>query len=325
MREELINIAIENLNQQAYLKAEWNPEEGLDGFLKIVINKKEYLFNVEVKKELRQYQLVQINDLKKQYHNLIIITEQIYPKVKEQLRKLNIAYLEANGNLFFQTKDYFCIVDTNKKVNIRKEKANRAYTKTGLKVIFHLLNNPGLVNKTQREIAENAGVALGNIPQVLKGLKETGYLLPLKKGMYIWEKKEDLITRWINGYATELRPRLNKGTFTIKKDWKNIDLEISKSIWGGEPAADLLTNHLRPEKLLLYTKESNPDLIKKYNFIPKNKGEGELEALDMFWHKKDDETIAPPLLIYAELMITGGKRNTETAQLIYNEYIKPKL
>ncbi|MFB6319152.1 type IV toxin-antitoxin system AbiEi family antitoxin [Saccharicrinis sp. FJH54] len=325
MKDELINIAIENVNQQTYIKAEWIAENGLDGLLKLIINKKEYFYNIEVKKELRQYQLAQINELKKQFHNLIIIAEQIYPNVKEQLRKLKIPYLEANGNFFLQNKDYFCLVDTNKKVTLRKEKANRAFTKTGLKIVFHLLINPELINKTQREIAEIAGVGLGNIPQVINGLKETGYLLTLKKGIYVWEKKDDLINRWINGYATELRPRLTKGTFAIKEDWQKIDLNTAKTIWGGEPAADLLTNYLRPEKLLLYTKESNPELIKKYKFIPKNKGEGDLEALDIFWHKKDNETVAPPLLIYAELIITGGKRNIETAQLIYNEYIKPKL
>jgi hypothetical protein len=323
MEREIINIAIENLDHLAKIKAEWFEGGKLGGFLNLEINNKEYLFNVEVKKELRQYQLTQINELRKRLKNLIIIAEQIYPRIKEQLRELEIPYLEANGNFFFQTKGCFFLVDTNKAVTLRKEKANRAFTKTGLKILFHLLNNPELVNKKQREIADVAGVGLGNIPQVLNGLRETGYLLLLKKGIYVWEKKDELINRWIDGYATELRPRLKVGTYTIKEDWQKIELNKTTTTWGGEPAADLLTNHLRPGKLLLYTKESNLDLIKKYKFMPKDKGE--LEALDMFWHNKNDETKTPPLLIYAELMITGGKRNIETAKLIYNDYIKPQL
>lgn len=31
---------------------------------------------------------------------------------------------------------------------------------------------------------------------------------------------------------------------------------------GGEPAADILTNHLRPEKVIIYTKDNRIDLIK---------------------------------------------------------------
>ena len=323
MEKEIINIAIDNLNHQPGIQAEWFDGGELDGLLKVVINRKEYVFNVEVKKELRQYQLLHLDKLRRRLKNLIIIAEQIYPKIKEQLRELEIPYLETNGNFFLQTENCFCFIDTNKKVPVRKEKANRAFTKTGLIIVFHLLNNPELVNRKQREIADIAGVALGNIPQVLNGLKETGYLLNLKRGNYVWEKKEELINRWVNGYATELRPRLKIGTYALKEDWQKIELDTAKTVWGGEPAADLLTNYLRPEKFLLYTKERNPDLIRKYKFMPKE--EGELEAFDMFWDNTKEETVAPPLLIYADLMITGGKRNVETAQLIYNEYIKPKL
>ena len=323
MKKEIINIAIENLNHQPKIHAQWFDEGELDGTLKVVINRKEYLYNVEVRKELRQYQLPKLNEIRNHFKNIIVIAEKIYPKIKKQLKELDIPYLEVNGNFYLQNEDCFFLIDTNKKVTLRKEKANRAFTKTGIKIVFHLLINPELVNKKQREIANVAGVALGNIPQVINGLKETGYLLNLKKGVYVWEKKEELINRWVNEYATELRPRIVIGRYDIKEDWKNIKLDRSKAVWGGEPAADLLTNYLRPEKFLLYTKERNLDLIKKYRFIPKDKGE--LEVLDMFWDNLENKIVAPPLLIYAELMITGGKRNIETAQMIYNDYIKPEL
>lgn len=323
MEKELIDIAIENLNNQPNILAEWLDNRELDGTLRIVINKKEYCYNIEVKKELRQYQITRINEIKERIDNLIIIAEQIYPKVKEQLKELKIPYLETNGNFFFQTEECFCLIDTKKKAPIRKEKANRAFTKTGLKVVFHLLNNPELINKKQREIANAAGVALGNIPQVINGLKETGYLLNIRKGVYVWEKKEELINRWINNYATELRPKLIIGNYTIKGNWQDINLNENKTVWGGEPAADILTQYLRPEKFLIYTKERKLNLIKEYKLIPKENGE--LEVLEMFWDNTKNAMFAPPLLVYAELILTGGKRNVETAELIYNDYIKPEL
>ncbi len=213
------------------------------------------------------------------------------------------------------------MIDTRKDVVFKTEKANRAFTKTGLKVLFHFLNDFELINKKQREIARITGVALGNIPLIISGLKETGYLLQLKKGIYIWEKKEELINRWVNEYATELRPKLIKGKYHIKGNWKNIKVD-NHTVWGGEPAADILTRNIRPGKFILYTQEKNIDLMKKYKIIP---GEnGELEILDMFWNNEKNKKVAPPLLIYTELMLSGGKRNLEAAQLIYNEYIKPK-
>jgi len=54
MEREIINIAIDNLNHQPGIQAEWYDDGELDGLLKVVINRKEFVFNVEVKKELRQ-------------------------------------------------------------------------------------------------------------------------------------------------------------------------------------------------------------------------------------------------------------------------------
>jgi hypothetical protein len=131
------------------------------------------------------------------------------------------------------------------------------------------------------------------------------------------------MNRWINGYATTLKPKLKKNTYAVPKNWESIDFNPKKTVWGGEPAADILTNHLRPEKFILYTKENNIDLIKNYRLIPKQNGA--LETYEMFWDKNKFEKTAPPLLVYAELILEGGKRNNETAKLIFDEYIQPKL
>lgn len=64
------------------------------------------------------------------------------------------------------------------------------------------------------------------------------------------------------------------------------------------------------------------DLIKKYKLMPDTKGE--IEVLDMFWEQMNEKT-APPLLIYAELMMESGKRNKETAEIIFNEYIRENI
>lgn len=319
MKYEIIHTAIKNLQIMAKINAQWIEEDMSNGRMKLIINGKEYVFDIELKKELRQYQLQSLQYTKK---DVIIIAEHIFPKIKEQLREFEVPYIEANGNMFLKTDNCYCLIDTNKQVKRKNENANRAFTKTGLKVVFNFLNFPELVNEKQREIARVTNVGLGNIPLVISGLKETGYLLSLNKTSFIWENREDLLNRWINEYATQLRPKLVIGEFSIQTDWKEIDLDNDKTVWGGEPAADLLTNYLRPEKLILYTKESKLDLMKNYKLIPKDKGE--VQVLELFWNNNKQE-IAPPILIYAELILAGGKRNTETAKMIYDKYIQPIL
>ena len=45
----------------------------------------------------------------------------------------------------------------------------------------------------------------------------------------------------------------------------------------------------------------------------------------MFWNQNLNTQIAPSVIVYAELLIGGGKRNKETAEMIFNEQIKPIL
>lgn len=81
----------------------------------------------------------------------------------------------------------YLFVDTQKAIDTEKGQSNRAFTKTGLKVLFYLLQNRENINLTQREIAKNTEVALGNIPLIVKGLQESGYLIPLNKREYVWK------------------------------------------------------------------------------------------------------------------------------------------
>jgi hypothetical protein len=277
---------------------------------------------VEIKTEIRPHQVHQIERYNHECENFLLIANQIFPRVKEELRQKGIAYLEVNGNIFLKKKNIYLFVDTQKTINRGKEKSNRAFTKTGLKVLFYLLQHKEHINLTQRELAEKAGVGLGNIPQVLEGLKNAGYLLPLNNKEYIWEKRKELIERWITEYGTLLKPKLRKEKYTFRGQWQEINLNNNLTVWGGEPAADLHTNHLRPEKFLIYTHENRMDLIKKYRLIPDNNGE--IEVLEMFWQQVEEKT-APTILVYADLILEGGKRNKETAEKIYNEYIQPNI
>lgn len=322
MEQEIVHIALENLSQNTGIDSCWQKKGPLDGVLDLTVNGQKHTFVVEIKREVRMHHLREIETNLQHYDNLMLLSNRIFPKIKEELREKEISYLEANGNVFLKKKGIFLFVDTHQPLDIKKNKGNRAFTKTGLKVLFYLLQNKEAINMTQREIADKVNIGLGNIPQVIDGLKETGYLIPLNNKTYVWENRKALLERWIAEYATILRPKLIKERYTLKGQWQDITFNTDKTVWGGEPAADILTNHLRPENFLIYTRENRMDLIKNYRLMPDKNGE--IEVLDMFWKNNEGKT-APPLLVYVELMLEGGKRNKETAEKIYNEYIQPNL
>lgn len=322
MKQETVELAISNLKEIADIQAVYQHKGLLDGELEMTFNGQQQRFTIAVKRELRMLQLQQIEVYSNRYKNFLFVANHIFPKIKEELRQMGIPYLEANGNAFLKKDNLFLYIDTQKPLDKENKKGNRAFTKTGLKVLFYLLQHKEAIHHTQREMAEQTLVGLGNIPQVIDGLKETGYLIPLKNKTYVWENRKELLDRWIAEYATLLRPKLVKERYTLKSEWKDLVFNTKKTVWGGEPAADILTNHLRPEKYILYTKENRTDLIKNYKLMP-NK-QGDVEVLEMYWNQQEGNT-APPLLVYADLMLEGGKRNKETAEKIYNDFIQSNL
>jgi len=321
--QEIIYRALENLEKKAHIKGKWIPsaQRNLDGKLMLQIENTETQYNVEIKKELRSHHLPQIELLNKEYSPFMLVVGRLFPKIKEQLQKENIPYLEANGNVFIKNQRNLIWMDGNEPIRIESEAESRAFTKTGLKVVLLFLLDEKWLNKTYRQIAAHAGTTIGNITHILNGLKKENLLLPLSKKEYKLNDKKKLLDKWIATYELKLKPTLTIGTFRFLKqedflNWKNITLQNEKSYWGGEPAGDLLTNYLRPAELTLYTTESMNDLIKNYKLIPDDKGN--VKVYQKFWPGNE----MPPLLVYADLINTKDRRCFETAQKIYDEYLQ---
>ena len=322
-KQEIIYLALENLEKKAHIKSKWVPsaKTGLDGKLMLQIEKTETRYNVEIKKELRSHHVPKIALINKENEPFMLVAGRLFPKVKEQLQQENIAYLEANGNIFIKNQGNLIWIDGNDPIRIENEAENRAFTKTGLKVVMLFLLDENWLNKTYRQLAEKSCTTIGNITHIFNGLKKDNILIPLSKKEYKLNNKKALLDKWIAAYELKLKPILKIGTFRFLKEehflnWKNVPLQNEKSYWGGEPAGDLLTNYLRPEELTLYTTESRNDLIKKYKLIPDDKGN--IKVYQKFWAENE----MPPLLVYADLINTRDRRCFETAQKIYDEYLQ---
>ena len=250
--------------------------------------------------------------------------------MKEELRRENIAYLETNGNVFYKGKDLMLWIDGQKAIRGLgvKEKTGRAFTKTGVRLLFHFMLEPALLDLTYREIAQRTGTVFGNINVIMNDLKQQGFLLQLDRSRYQLQKKKELLERWMVAYEEKLKPALKLGNFRFLKDedyikWKNIQL-APITMWGAEPAADLLTNYLKPGELTLYTLETKQELIRNYRLIPDEKGP--VKAYKKFWYDdKENQNIVHPLLVYVDLMNTGDRRCIETAQKIYEQFLQDKF
>lgn len=328
---ELIHIALEYLQKNTGITGRWeelNTNE-LAGKLDIIFDNQTINLNVEIKNDLRYHQLPAIFELASRYDNLMVVANKIYPKIKDELRKNKIAYLETNGNIWLQKNKILLWIETQKSMKEDKQKTNRAFTKTGLKVVLHFLLQEQDVNLTYRELAAVTDVGLGNINYIITGLKDLGFLIKVGNKQYKLINKKALLEKWIPAFAERLQPAIFMGTFRFLSDedflnWKSLNLQENKTWWGGEPAADLLTNHLRPATFTLYTTETRNDVIKNYRLLPDEKGI--VKVYKKCWYTNNTNQItAPPLLVYADLLNTGDARCIQAAQKIYDEYLQDKF
>ncbi|GAA3937873.1 hypothetical protein GO495_11605 [Chitinophaga oryziterrae] len=323
---EIIQIALNQLKEKAGIHGTYDPHnnEGTDGQLVIHLKNQDLHLNILIKSELRPYNLPE--QLGNKLIDLLVV-DKLYPVIKNELRNKHIGYLDTVGNLYIENGDTVIWLEGNKPAIEHKKSANRAFTKTGLKAVFYFLWKKEAINYPYRKIAADTKISLGNIPQIIEGLKEGGYILEIdEKRLYI-KNQRALLDRWIEGYREVLKPTLHIGDYRIKNDDLNM-LEATlfpykeTMVIGGEAAAEHLTKYLQAEIVTLYTTMPKMELMYTLRLIPEK--EGRLQIFEKFWHDDTniDDLFAPTLLVYADLVITDEPRCLETAAIIYDKYLK---
>lgn len=330
MNKDLTITSVLTQLQGAGMKGKWNVPDPIidnciDGMLELTWADYTLNFYVEVKSELREYQLPKIIELAKKYQPFMVISGRIFPNLKEKLRENQIGYLDGAGNIFVQYKDKFIWLDGKKMPEKVRPTGNRAFTKTGLRTVFYLLWKKGAINLPHRILAKKTGVALGNIKNVILGLQQAGFVLQLTNKEMALQNKRVLLDRWMAGYKEILKPALFIGRYKLNRmgdfiDLKSFPIQDGETVWGGEPAAELISNYLNPKVFTVYSTELRGMLMQKWKLIPDKNGR--LEFYEKFWQDEEHTALAPTLLVYADLMITDEPRNKETAERIYNEHLK---
>jgi hypothetical protein len=252
----------------------------------------------------------------------IIVAGYLPTEIAQEYISNGVNYLDIAGNCNIRYKDLIIQIEGKKREKIANVNQARAFQEAGIKIIFQLLNNTQNLQLTYRQLAQLADVSLGSVSNVMEELIGLDFILVTSQKRVL-KNIPSLLERWTTAYHDTLRPRLllKQMRFTKPEQYPNWDTlpmqDVEEvSLWGGEPAASLLTNYLYPEKFTVYT-YSWQGLMQDLQLIPDNNGD--IEVLKMFWKEKDiyrEKYIVPPLLIYADLMGSRMGRNIETAKMI---------
>lgn len=325
--EKILHDALEVFQKTTKLTAEIQPIpyytiDEPDALIRIALQDMEWHFDTEVKNRLTRATLILVAlQLQKFHRRRLLVTKYVTPQMADQLKKMNIPFIDAAGNAFINEPPLFIFIKGNKLIDTyHTERPTRAFRPTGLQVVFTLLCNPGLENKPFRKIAKEATVALGTVGWVMRDLKQMGFLIDMGKRGRRLVQKEELLKRWVITYPEQLRPKKLLGRYKTKDFdwWKHTNLQNYQAYWGGEIAAAKLTKYLKPQIATIYANQPLGRLI--LDFKLNKDPNGNVEILNVFWNFKQNwqhHALVHPVLIYADLLATGDDRNIETAGIIY--------
>jgi hypothetical protein len=322
---EILDKAIESLKVATGLDARINVP---DTMIRLGTEERQWDFSPVIKKSLTNdilgYVIAELREARVQPR--VLVTRYVSPQQAEKLRQANAQFIDTAGNTFLNQPPLYVLVSGNRRQEGPiKARAARFFSATGIRVLFALLCNPALAAASYRDIATAADVSLGAVSHVMEDLKSAGYLFSQEGKERRLQKHEELIRRWGEAYSERLRPKLLVARFSAEKAdwWKDVRPEEMNAYWSGEVAAVNLTKYLKPQVKTIYASNKLAALQLKYRF--RQDKNGDIELLKKFWTGGQETAahpgIAPPLLVYADLMASGDERNIETAGLIYDRYL----
>ena len=120
-----------------------------------------------------------------------------------------------------------------------------------------------------------------------------------------------------------MRERLHLRRYEARdgKWWETAEPGTFGGCWGGEVAAARLFGDLVPKTVTIYLPEERKAFLAKHRLRADPRGP--IEVLDTFWNFPQEpaapEGIAPPLLVYADLLGIGDPRTLEEARRIHDQ------
>ncbi len=342
MQRELIVLVLNHLSsilglEIKYLKSGSRDEE--DGAVEINYQGCVARFRIESRKQITTtvVKMMIAGRAPEQFHNLLLVAPHITPACAKLLKARDVCYADATGNLFLHAGPLYLNVIGEKvrKGGIRDGlmPIRQSFAANALKLIFAILTDPALdreparalLNQNYRTMGSITGMPLGSIASTMSALQAGGYVVTEEKGEKLLFERKKLMTRWIEDYAARLRPRLVWDHYRIPKSrwWVDVNVREANGLWGCEIAGAKLTDYLSPETATIYS-DAFPDEFILTQTLYKDPA-GQVEVLRPFWGPipwAKHEDCVHPLLVYADLMASDIDRNMDTAQRIYDRYLR---
>lgn len=256
----------------------------------------------------------------------LLIAPYLSKEMIDSCRAIGLQAIDTAGNAYLEVPGLFVLIKGQEAAAAQIRAQERlGSSASSLRMVFVLLVDPGLVQAPYRQIAQAAGIAVGAVGGIFRDLSQRGLIAisAEAQGRHLLEP-DRLLDEWVATYSTRLRPKLQSRRFKGPDAtwWHAVNPQDLDAWWGGEIAADGLTGLLKPSRQILYVLPQRrqtclQSLVARFRL--QSDPAGEFEILDAFWNLPRSGSHArfvPPLLAYADLMVSLDPRNLEVAAII---------
>jgi hypothetical protein len=306
------------------------PRSGADAVLEFHVGTRRYKRLAHVKRTIDRYSSVAAVRAQVAPGNgarLLLVTSYLSPNMINACRDMQVDALDLAGNASLLLGDSVILVSGRPRPDNDLPTRSRTWTKSTLRVALALLAVPPLLEKTYRDIAQVAGVSHGTVQNAIHGMLDRRDLIEQPGGRAMqFVDTARLIDEWTTLYPTLLRGSLQLGRFRtdIPDWWRSVPEFPDRCQFGGEPAAAILTRYLKPATFTVYCAGEVPrEWIAKARLRADRDGNIEFlrSPIELQFAAGLPQNIAPPLLVYADLVASGDSRNLETARLVREQYL----
>lgn len=316
-----------------------SPDERMESHADVAIALKAngQVHDYMVKARLLRERAAMLGQVREQMQTLplpgLLVAPHVSVQMAEHCRAMQVQFIDVAGNAYLKAPGLYIFITGEKPkgeagfLRVERGTANPS----AMKMIFTLLCQPDLINAPYRDIVKTAQIALGAVGPVFQDLEKRGLLARREEG----RKREfldypRLLDEWVANYPRILRQKLHPRRFRAPDMdwWKACHFQGSGALWGGEVAADQLTNYLKPATQTIYIKPETmahnlQNLVRTYRLQPDPYGP--IEILSTFWsvsQREENLALVPAVLAYADLMASLDPRNMDVASIIRKQHIE---
>lgn len=263
----------------------------------------------------------------------VILAPYIGEQMARVLTEAGLNFVDLAGNCALDLAPrYYVRIQGHRNTFKTKRAVDRALRAPSYQVLAALIARPALINATVRELAKAAGTSRHPASHIPKLLVEQGFAA-VGRDKTLWDKArwDDLIDMFTEGYLRVLRPHLLVGHFWVAdRTPAELRLRLSEILgheptfeWTGAAAEAELTGHYQSARTVIHLHATVGDVTRRLDAIPAQ--DGPLTVLGPALPRLSGEqfALAPPILVYAELLAEANERALEAATMIRQQHLQP--